>query len=43
MAFGFLVCEFCFNVLQAWVVYDTGLGNMPVVISNQNTWDNDWR
>lgn len=37
------MCEFYFNVLQAWVVCDTVLGNMPDVISNQNAWDSDWR
>lgn len=42
MGFSFLMCEFYFNVLQTWVVYDTVLGNIPDVISNQNTWDGDW-
>lgn len=39
----FLVCEFCFNVLQIWVVYDAVLGSIPDIISDQNTWNSDWR
>lgn len=31
----FLIYEFNFNVLQAWVVYDTVLGNTPDIISDQ--------
>ena len=38
----FLIYEFNFNVLQAWVVYDTVLGNTPDIISDQNTWSSDW-
>lgn len=30
----FLVCEFYFKVLQAWVMYDTVLGNTPDIISD---------
>ena len=43
MGLIFLACEFCFNILQVWVVYDTVLSNIPNIISNQNTRNDDWR
>ena len=28
----FFICEFHFEVLRIWVVYDAALGDMPVII-----------